>query len=82
MIASYTLLRSAISMLHLQALKKTEVLENELNLIRTSLDAIKTPSDQKVVVRRIVELTNDISQAVIPYWKKVCCFLYFSSFKK
>lgn len=53
-----------------KALKKTELLENELNLIRTSLEAIKTAADQKVVVKKIVELTNDISQAVIPYWKK------------
>ncbi|KAK3908980.1 Alanine--tRNA ligase, cytoplasmic [Frankliniella fusca] len=53
-----------------KALKKTELLENELNSIRTSLDAIKTAADQKVVVKKIVELTNDISQAVIPYWKK------------
>ena len=53
-------------------MKKTELLENELNLIRSSLDAIKTAADQKNVVKKIVELTNDISQAVIPYWKKVC----------
>ncbi|XP_034231223.1 alanine--tRNA ligase, cytoplasmic [Thrips palmi] len=53
-----------------KALKKTELLENELNSVRTSLDAIKTAADQKVVVKKIVELTNDISQAVIPYWKK------------
>ncbi|XP_044743601.1 alanine--tRNA ligase, cytoplasmic [Chrysoperla carnea] len=47
-----------------KALKKAELLENEVNKLKAD------NSGPKELVKKIVELTNDISQAVIPYWKK------------
>ncbi|PSN35457.1 Alanine--tRNA ligase [Blattella germanica] len=51
-----------------KALKKTELLENELNkLIALMKDGQLSSKD---IVKKIVELTEDVSHAVIPYWKK------------
>ncbi|KAG6446232.1 alanine--tRNA ligase, cytoplasmic [Manduca sexta] len=54
----------------LKAINKLSLLENEVNNIA---DYIKEQSDninQKEVTKKIVDLTNDISQAQISYWKK------------
>lgn len=53
-----------------KALKKTELLENELNDVRCLIDSDKTGSNSKEYVKKIVELTEDVSHATIPYWKK------------
>ncbi|XP_066263054.1 alanine--tRNA ligase, cytoplasmic [Euwallacea similis] len=53
-----------------KALKRNEVLENRLNEIKSSIEADKDGSKSKEIVKRIVELTDEVSQAVVPYWKK------------
>nr|CAD7200403.1 unnamed protein product [Timema douglasi] len=53
-----------------KALKKTELLENELNTLRTELEDPHGQTSPKELVRRIVDLTEEISHATIPYWKK------------
>lgn len=53
-----------------KALKKTELLENALNDIRSVIDADKSGANSKEHVKKIVELTDDVSHATIPYWKK------------
>lgn len=53
-----------------KALKKTELLENELNNIKSIISDDKTGANSKEHVKKIVELTEDVSHAVIPYWKK------------
>ncbi|XP_055592644.1 alanine--tRNA ligase, cytoplasmic [Uranotaenia lowii] len=54
----------------LKAIKKTELLENELNLLKATIEADKTAKDSKEHVKKIIELNEDVSQAVIPYVKK------------
>ncbi|XP_022907416.1 alanine--tRNA ligase, cytoplasmic [Onthophagus taurus] len=51
-----------------KALKKTELLENKLNDIKTTID--KSDFDSKEIVKSIVELTEEASHSIIPYWKK------------
>lgn len=53
-----------------KALKKTELFKNEIDRLRATIAADKTGNDSKEHVKRIVELTDDIAQAVIPYVKK------------
>lgn len=50
-----------------KALKKSELLENELNDIKIK---INDAQNSKEISKRITELTEDVSHAVIPYWKK------------
>lgn len=54
----------------LKALKKTELLENQLNTLKSTIEADTTGKDSKEFVKKIVELNEDVSQAVIPYVKK------------
>ncbi|XP_058452622.1 alanine--tRNA ligase, cytoplasmic [Malaya genurostris] len=54
----------------LKALKKTELLENELNALKSTIEADETGAESKEHVKKIVELSEDVSQAVIPYVKK------------
>lgn len=64
-----------------KALNKSAVLENALNALRNELKTIPlTPQSAKEMVKRIVELTNDVSHAVIPYWKKVKLFYFITFF--
>lgn len=51
----------------IKALKRTEQFENELNLLKSE---IEVGGKQDAQVKRIVELTEEISQATIPYVKK------------
>ncbi|KAJ2953574.1 hypothetical protein O0L34_g1178 [Tuta absoluta] len=54
----------------IKAVNKQSILENEVNIIA---DFIKQEGDkinQKEIVKKIVDLTNDISHAQISYWKK------------
>lgn len=53
-----------------KALKRTELLENRLNGLKSAIDADKDGEKSKENVRKIVELTEEVSHAVIPYWKK------------
>lgn len=53
-----------------KALKKTELLENKLNDLKTSITADKDGAKSKEHVKSIVELIDEISAAVIPAWKK------------
>ncbi|XP_050307054.1 alanine--tRNA ligase, cytoplasmic [Anthonomus grandis grandis] len=53
-----------------KALKRNEVLENRLNEIKSLIDSDKDGAKSKEHVKKIVELTDEVSQAVIPYWKK------------
>lgn len=53
-----------------KALRRTELLQSRLNQLKSTIEADKDSSKSKEHVRKIVELTDEISQAVIPYWKK------------
>lgn len=53
-----------------KALKKNEVLENRLNELCSTVEADKEGVKSKDYVKKIVELTEEVSHAVIPYWKK------------
>lgn len=53
-----------------KARKKTTLLETELNKLKATIDADTTGACSKELVKQIVELTQDVSQAVIPYVKK------------
>lgn len=53
-----------------KARKKTALLENELNKLKSKVDADASGENSKDLVKEIVELNEDISQAVIPYVKK------------
>lgn len=52
-----------------KALNRTVYLENEVNAV-CSIVKDKADYDSKEVVKKIVELTDSVSHAVIPYWKK------------
>ncbi|XP_011300406.1 alanine--tRNA ligase, cytoplasmic [Fopius arisanus] len=51
-----------------KALKKAELLQNRLNEIQGRIS--RGPTNSKEIVREIVELSEDVSHAVIPAWKK------------
>lgn len=53
-----------------KALKKAGLLQNRLQEIQKTVDADKSGKDSKDHVKKIVELTEDVSQAIIPAWKK------------
>lgn len=53
-----------------KALKRNEMLENNLNEIKSLVAESKDGSNSKELVKKIVELTEEVSHAVIPYWKK------------
>ncbi|KAJ0181786.1 hypothetical protein K1T71_002508 [Dendrolimus kikuchii] len=53
----------------LKALYKLSVLENEVNNIASFIKE-NDNINQKEIVKKLVDLTNDISQAQISYWKK------------
>ncbi|KAB0798281.1 hypothetical protein PPYR_09274 [Photinus pyralis] len=53
-----------------RALNRTEMLENRLNTIKATVEEDKSSDRSKEHVRKIVELTEEISHATIPYWKK------------
>jgi len=52
-----------------KAIKKAEVLQNELNQLKTSLEGATELSD-KEANRSITQLIDDVSQASIAYWRK------------
>ncbi|CAK1549842.1 unnamed protein product [Leptosia nina] len=54
----------------LKAINKMSILENDVNDIISNADGQGDNVKQKETVKKIVELTNEISQAQISYWKK------------
>ncbi|CAD7080272.1 unnamed protein product [Hermetia illucens] len=54
----------------LKALKRAEEFQNKINKLKETIDADKEGKDSKEHVKKIVELTEDISQATIPHVKK------------
>jgi hypothetical protein len=53
-------------------LKKTELLENKLNELISLLKSDHGDAVNKELVKKVMELIDDVSHATIPYWKKVC----------
>ncbi|OAD58004.1 Alanine--tRNA ligase, cytoplasmic [Eufriesea mexicana] len=53
-----------------KALKKAAVLQNNLDQLQTTILSNKTGVNTKEQVKKIVELTDDISHAIISSWKK------------
>ncbi|XP_045511310.1 alanine--tRNA ligase, cytoplasmic [Colias croceus] len=53
-----------------KAINKMSILENEVNNITNYIKDQGDNLNQKETVKKIVELTNEISQAQIAYWKK------------
>ncbi|XP_037712414.1 alanine--tRNA ligase, cytoplasmic [Drosophila subpulchrella] len=54
----------------LKALKKSEAFEQEIVRLKATIDADQSGKDSKSHVKEIVELTEQISHATIPYVKK------------
>lgn len=54
----------------IKAINKLSVLENEVNNIASYIKEQGDNVNQKDIVKKIVDLTNDISHAQISYWKK------------
>ncbi|XP_047545346.1 alanine--tRNA ligase, cytoplasmic [Vanessa atalanta] len=54
----------------LKAINKMSILENEVNNIANFIKEQGENINQKEIVKKIVDLTNDVSQAQISYWKK------------
>ncbi|XP_021189227.3 alanine--tRNA ligase, cytoplasmic [Helicoverpa armigera] len=54
----------------MKAISKSSILENEANNIANFIKDQNDIVNQKEILRKIVDLTNDISQAQISYWKK------------
>lgn len=54
----------------IKAINKMSVLENEVNNIANFIKEQGENINQKEIVKKIVDLTNDVSQAHISYWKK------------
>lgn len=65
-----------------KALKKTELLENKLNALKSSIDNDANSVDSRQHVKNIVELTEEVSHATIPYWKKESIRNSLKNFKK
>ena len=59
----------------IKAQKKASVLESHLDRLQAIIIADKSGVNIKEHIKKIIELTDDISHAVISSWKKVC-FLY------
>lgn len=54
----------------MKAISKLSTLENEVNNIANYIKDQNDNINQKDITKKIVDLTNDISQAQISYWKK------------
>ncbi|XP_066580958.1 alanine--tRNA ligase, cytoplasmic isoform X2 [Prorops nasuta] len=53
-----------------KALNRATLLQNQVNEIRMSVNADKIGAHSKLHTKKIVELIEDISQAIIPSWRK------------
>lgn len=65
-----------------KAVSKLSILENEVNNIANLIKNLGGDINQKEIVKKIVDLTNDISQAQISYWKKDELRTLLKNFKK
>ncbi|XP_063974984.1 alanine--tRNA ligase, cytoplasmic [Diachasmimorpha longicaudata] len=65
-----------------RALKKADLLQNRLNDIQREINGPDCLKNTKEVVRKIVELNDDVSHAVIPYWRKDEMRVLLKGFKK
>ncbi|KAG7205581.1 hypothetical protein KM043_007552 [Ampulex compressa] len=54
----------------LKALKKTAILQNHLEQLQSTIATDKSGVNAKEYVKKIVELTEDVSQAMISSWQK------------
>lgn len=54
-----------------KAIKKATLLQNQLTQLQATIETDKAATNSKEHVKKIVELKEDISHAVIPGWKKV-----------
>lgn len=54
-----------------KAQKKASVLESHLDRLQATIIADKSGVNIKEHIKKIIELTDDISHAVISSWKKV-----------
>lgn len=54
----------------IKAINKMSILENEVNDITSFIKDEGDNINQKEIVKKIVDLTNDVSHAQISYWKK------------
>lgn len=55
----------------MKAQKKTSMLQNYLDELQITIEADKDSINTKEHVKKIVELTDDVSHAIISSWKKV-----------
>ncbi|KAL1429115.1 hypothetical protein MTO96_016846 [Rhipicephalus appendiculatus] len=53
-----------------KAVKKAEHYQSEVNRLRTEVEKVTQAAQGKELVKQIVELTEEISQSSISYWKK------------
>lgn len=65
-----------------KAIKKTEYFENEINKLKSIIAEDKDGKNSKEHTKKIVELTEDISKAIIPYVKKDLLRTTLNSIKK
>lgn len=59
-----------------KALRKADVLQKRLEKLDADVKINTNTFDSKECVRKIVELTDDISHATIPCWRKANYFFY------
>lgn len=64
-----------------KAQKKAAVLQSHLEQLEATIAADKSGANAKDHVKKIVELTDDVSRATIPSWKKVRTFRNFHNFR-
>jgi len=57
-----------------KALRTMRILEKQLSQLQATIEADKSGTNSKEYVKKIVELTEEVSHAVIPAWWKVITF--------
>lgn len=57
-----------------KALRAMKILEKQLSQLQATIEADKSGTNSKEYVKKIVELTEEVSHAVIPAWWKVITF--------
>lgn len=57
-----------------KALKKVTLLEKQLTQLQATIEADMSGANSKDYVKKIIELTEDISHATISGWKKVIIY--------
>lgn len=57
-----------------KAFRTATLLQNQLSHLRETIETDKSGTHSKEYVKKIVELTEEITHAVIPGWRKVITF--------